>query len=175
MCYFDGMRKPPIATDCAHCGKTYQMHASRLAKGTGHYCGQQCYLSARWGSNQPCANCGKKSRHRFCSPDCRTTYWNKNSGRVHKSPRHWERKLAIIKALGGKCVTCGFDDFRALDIDHIDRKRKVKKFKTGWTWGRRFADWDANVGNLRLLCANCHRLHTWEQRGFGAPLRLGQG
>lgn len=147
------------------------MHSYRLKNGTGKYCGQACYLAARWGENQPCTNCGKNSAHRFCTPKCRTEYWNKNSAIIHKAPRNWERKLALIAALGGKCVLCGFDDFRALDIDHIDRSKKIRH-KTGYTWSRRFTDWTANAGNIRLLCANCHRLHTWEQRGFGAALRL---
>jgi hypothetical protein len=129
-------------------------------------------MAARWGGSGACRQCGNACETQFCSPGCNKTFWNKNGAAIHKHPRNWARKMEIVKALGGKCVQCGFDDFRALDIDHLDRTKKVKKFKTGWTWGRRFRDWEANRDNLRLLCANCHRLHTWEQRGFGRGLGL---
>lgn len=173
-CYISCMRKKrtsPIKIVCAHCGSAAKMHSYRIKNGTGKYCGQRCYLAARWGGNGKCRQCGGICETQFCTPSCQTTYWNKHGAARHKHPRNWARKMEIIHSLGGKCSACGFDDIRAIDIDHIDRSKKVKKFKTGWNWSRRFSDWAANVGNLRLLCANCHRLHTWEQRGFGRGLR----
>lgn len=169
--YSAGMRKQPITITCAGCKEPTKMHAYRVRKGTGKYCSQKCYLSHRWDGDRCCKQCGKTCSVRYCSDKCQKAYWNKNGAAVHKHPRNWQRKLALIESLGGKCVKCGFDDVRALDIDHIDPGGKIKP-KTGYTWGRRFKDWAANNGNLRLLCANCHRLHTWEQRGFGRGLGL---
>lgn len=142
------------------------MHSYRLRNGTGKYCGRACYMAARWGGTGQCRQCGEDCATQFCSPVCSKAYWNKNGAAVHKHPRNWRRKLALIESLGGKCIICGFADIRALDINHKNPTTKVRP-KTGYTWGRRFRDWEANAGNLELLCANCHRLHTWEQRGFG--------
>jgi len=86
---------------------------------------------------------------------------------AYKKSRNWERKLELIAALGGKCVKCGFDDYRALDINHINPENKVRPKDGSYNWTRRFKDWAANMDNIELLCANCHRLHTWEQRNFG--------
>lgn len=89
-----------------------------------------------------------------------------------KHPYNWRKKLELIASLGGKCSCCGFSDVRALDIDHIDPSKKVRHKSRGYNWSRRLKDWRSNHGNLRLLCANCHRLHTWEQRGFGDGITL---
>ena len=162
------MKPNTITKQCLHCGKDFQAHPYRIKKGTAKYCNQSCYLAYRWGENQPCKTCGKISKHRYCSDKCRRNYWDKNGYTIYnRKSRYWKRKMAIINDLGGKCVKCGFDDYRALDIDHIDPSKKVRPKDGQYVWSRRFKDWAANKGNLQLLCANCHRLHTWEQRGFG--------
>jgi predicted HNH restriction endonuclease len=71
-----------------------------------------------------------------------------------------EDRLEIIAALGGKCVTCGFSDARALDINHMDRRRKLRM--KSYPLQRRVSDWRKNMAHLEVLCANCHRIHTYE-------------
>ena len=148
------------------------MHAYRIRKGTGHYCGQACYLAHRWAKDGKCVGCGEPCKTRFCTPECQKSYWDKSGYKVHKRRRNWERKLALVAGLGGKCAKCGFGDHRALDINHIDPTTKMRPKDGHYNWSRRFADWKANRGNIELLCANCHRLHTWEQRGFGHGLSV---
>ena len=53
--------------------------------------------------------------------------------------------------------------------NHIDRSKKDRPKDGHYTWGRRFQDWEKHFDNLELLCANCHRILTWEQRNFGHP------
>ena len=76
----------------------------------------------------------------------------------------------MIVSLGGKCARCGIDDLRVLELHHIDPSQKVKPDKRQYNWAHRLKDWDANTENLELLCANCHRLQTWEDRGWGVGL-----
>ena len=159
--------KTQVTKICEHCSKEFQIHAYRVKNGTGKFCSQVCYLSARWGKNQPCKQCGTPSEYRFCGDRCRKDYWNKNGFAEHKHPRNWQRKLELIDALGGKCVSCGEANHRVLDIDHIDPSMKLRDKGRTSVWSYRFRDWKANAGNLRLLCANCHRIHTWEQMGYG--------
>lgn len=89
-----------------------------------------------------------------------------------------ERKNEIMNKLGGKCKDCGIVDFRVLEINHIDRTRKVRPKKLHYTMGNRLREWSNNLNNLELLCANCHRIHTWEQMGYAyvkiAEKRIGQ-
>jgi len=78
-----------------------------------------------------------------------------------------ERKNEIIKYLGGKCSKCGTKDIRVLEINHKDRSKKKRPPKLHYTMGNRLREWSKNIDNLELLCANCHRIHTWEQMGYG--------
>lgn len=162
------MRSPKIETTCQHCQKPFFVHSYRIKNGTGKYCQQSCYLASRWGERQACKTCGKKSKHRYCSDSCRKEFWNKNGYAIYeRANRYWKRKISLINDLGGECVHCGNSDIRVLDIDHIDPSKKMQPGQGRYSWSHRFKDWEKNIGNLRILCSNCHRIHTWDQRGFG--------
>lgn len=109
--------------------------------------------------------CGKRCELRFCSRKCQQSYWDTNGYKLNSKRRFWKRKKELIKKLGGKCVKCGISDIRVLDINHIDRKKKTKiKY---YSWQKRLLQWEKDINGLELLCANCHRVHTWEQMGYG--------
>lgn len=63
------------------------------------------------------------------------------------------------------CVVCGEDDPIVLEFDHIDQATKTKeisKYLSG------HAGWDKvkdEIDKCRVLCANCHRRHTYKQLG----------
>lgn len=53
------------------------------------------------------------------------------------------RKRALEK-YGAACIQCGYDEnILALEVDHIDGNRQ-----------------NNNLGNLQVLCANCHKIKT---------------
>ena len=74
-------------------------------------------------------------------------------------------RQAIIAALGGKCLHCGFEDWRALQVDHVNgfgRKDRA-----------RFANKSAfllaiisNRDQYQLLCANCNWIKRYEQNEY---------
>ena len=78
------------------------------------------------------------------------------------SQRHTHRvKMAAITALGGKCARCGFLDWRALQINHINgggskeyRSRHAEDIYKDVIRGTR--------NDLELLCANCNWIHRFE-------------
>ena len=144
---------------CKRCKKEFITHRN------SPYCNQKCYLLARWGTAK-CQNCGKDSKIRYCSLKCRKEYCNKNDYKIFKKSYHWNKKLEILKELGNKCIKCGNEDLRVLDINHKDRKKKERP-KHSYTWSWRIKEWRKNMKNLELLCANCHRIHTWEQMNYG--------
>jgi thymidine kinase len=80
--------------------------------------------------------------------------------------------LEIIKQLGGKCNKCGINDIRVLDINHLDPTKKTKYKNKMQTTARRLKDWAKNIKHLELLCANCHRIHTWKQMKYGKGLKI---
>lgn len=73
-----------------------------------------------------------------------------------------ELKADLVAAFGGACVICGYNRSQAaLDFDHIDPSTKVD----GVTVFIRKLDRDgafAEAEKCRLICANCHREHTWD-------------
>lgn len=70
--------------------------------------------------------------------------------------RRWRR--AAVAALGGKCQRCGFDDARALQIDHVGgdgaaRRRAGERTGVAGYYKKVIAD---RTGAYQLLCANCN-------------------
>ena len=78
-------------------------------------------------------------------------------------------RMAAVMALGGECVVCGYDDERALHIDHVHgggaRDRKVHG--TGKSYLRHVAA--DTTGKYQLLCANCHYLKSHAAGECGRP------
>jgi len=70
----------------------------------------------------------------------------------------------IINKLGGKCVRCGFDDVRALQVDHVNGggKKEIGTFTRNWRtyYKRVLAD---ETGKYQLLCANCNWIKRYEK------------
>jgi len=72
-------------------------------------------------------------------------------------------RIAIIAAFGSRCKTCGFDDPRALQIDHVanDGKQDRERFSHQYAYYRHVLD----VGpghQYQLLCANCNAIKAYE-------------
>ena len=101
-----------------------------------------------------CVECGKKPRekngklfHKKCWK-CRRPY------RVYNSDQRKYVKLVGVKV---SCEKCGFvaNHPCQLDIDHVD------------------GDHDNNSRkNLQILCANCHRIKTFEHISFSNHITL---
>lgn len=147
---------------CKKCGLNFETSQSRCI-----YCSRKCYYASRWGTDK-CKFCEKPiSGKRYCNKDCRDNYWNKNEYQLLKKKRLWERKKEIIEKLGSKCVKCGNSDIRCLDINHIDRTKKGRPKNKAYNMQFRLREWSKNINNLELLCANCHRIHTYKQMNYG--------
>lgn len=79
----------------------------------------------------------------------------------------YRKKLrqAVLEALGNKCNRCGFDDYRALQIDHIagggskERKERVYKCDFNKHVMQSFLN---NENKYQLLCANCNWIKRFE-------------
>lgn len=72
-----------------------------------------------------------------------------------------KQRLEVIKKLGEKCCKCGFNDKRALQIDHINgggiKERKRKDYYSIYT-----EIMTTNQKKYQLLCANCNWIKKYE-------------
>jgi len=71
-------------------------------------------------------------------------------------------RSAVLTYLGGKCVTCGFSDWRALQIDHINGGgRKDRRARPSLTAYYKHV-MGTPAGTYQLLCSNCNWIKRHE-------------
>jgi hypothetical protein len=89
------------------------------------------------------------------------TKWQKaNPIKLAMYARGFKQKvrLEIINLLGGKCVKCGFEDVRALQVDHIKSVGQKNRFRQQYLK----QDIVKNPNLYQLLCANCNWIKRHE-------------
>lgn len=80
--------------------------------------------------------------------------------------RRYERRQEMLQRCGGKCVKCNEDDWRVLQIDHVNgggfKERRARKPGSGMLTTARVEEIVTRVaqGELQVLCANCN----WRKR-----------
>jgi len=95
-------------------------------------------------------------------------YWS-DPEKFRKQRRQWHHKVRfqIIDLLGGKCVVCGFSDWRALQVDHI-KGGGYKERVQGHTPSALLKDIIKSIKNnkkkYQLLCANCNWIKRYENK-----------
>ncbi len=82
-----------------------------------------------------------------------------------KNKRHKKEKKQKIdehkKEL--ECITCGENRPQCLDFHHEDEKTETiaNVHNRGWSWKKILEE----IQKCTVLCANCHRILHWEERG----------
>jgi len=84
------------------------------------------------------------------------------------SKRAWENKELkrdyVYNYLSNNhCEMCGMSDPRALEFDHINQADKRKDISTLLRDNVSIETLQKEIDKCRVLCANCHRIHTCEQ------------
>ena len=156
---------------CQECKSKFSASGKRAD--VAKFCSMRCYLANRWHQSAACPHCKKPvSGRRFCSAKCQRNYWveREPNRRQQRRKIYWDRKIAILQALGGRCLHCGITDVRVLDLDHIDAGKKNKPAHRNYPTPIRIKLWEKEMGNLQILCANCHRIKThathWKTEGM---------
>ena len=85
-----------------------------------------------------------------------------------------KNKMLMFRQLGGICELCSFSDIRALQFDHIDPSKKTCNL-TALLALKDLTKAFNELHNCRLLCANCHAIHTADsgRLSLGHSLDLG--
>lgn len=83
------------------------------------------------------------------------------------SKKYRELRSSVFAILGNKCSMCGFDDVRALQVDHINgnggKERKSNNGVTG-TYKKIVSLGLKAKKNYQILCANCNWIKRVENK-----------
>ena len=93
--------------------------------------------------------------------------YRKNSvSKIQKTRRKYENsiRLEILIELGNRCVQCGYDDWRGLQLDHINsdgaidraRFKRPKQLYVYYLKNKK-----EMFKNLQILCANCNQIKKY--------------
>lgn len=81
----------------------------------------------------------------------------KHKARTAQKRRIQAVRVRIVDLFGGGCARCGFNDIRALQIDHIKGGGNRERKRSGSTYYNQvLKSFAANEGKYQILCANCN-------------------
>jgi len=119
-------------------------------------------------------------QRKFCSPKCRQTafyesnperrkLYDKDHRAIAKDKRNdydkqrqarGRKYLQQIKTEKG-CAKCGYNEHpAALDFNHLDPSKKSFNIASCASLSLNLLD--AEIAKCEILCANCHRIHTYD-------------
>lgn len=87
----------------------------------------------------------------------------------NSNARRWygDLRMKALELLGLKCVKCGFNDVRALVIDHVNgggRKEREIDFKKSMYRYYQHVIENVDSGKYQILCANCNTIKMFEEK-----------
>lgn len=97
--------------------------------------------------------------------------------RKQENKRRKDRRLQVLEHYScspPKCVMCGFDDIRALQIDHINGNGRDHRRQLGRRAGGSDIIIDFIIKNnypdgFQILCANCNMIKVIENKEYRSP------
>lgn len=100
-------------------------------------------------------------------------YRAKSIEKIRKNNDKYNHNLRqqVVDYLGGKCVKCGFNDIRALQIDHINGGgyQEMKNLSAKQRY-RLVLQTEKDKNKYQLLCANCNWIKRFEDKEVkGSP------
>ncbi len=96
--------------------------------------------------------------------------WLARGNNREKAQRRWRENRRRLRreateALGGRCVHCGLDDFRCLQIDHVNDDGYDDRKRDGSTWYQKMVRRiiAGDTAPYQLLCANCNWIKRFDR------------
>ena len=94
-------------------------------------------------------------------------------GGFENKRKEWQKKYIrklrrlVLKKLGGKCIKCGFSNYKALQVDHIKgggcKERREKTFKGEFN-KYVLQSFIKKENKYQLLCANCNWIKKFNNK-----------
>lgn len=97
---------------------------------------------------------------------------NRDTSNANRARESQEARNKILEKFGNKCTRCGFDDKRALQIDHINGggQKEIKKINNSRKYYLYVLQDTTN--KYQILCANCNWIKRRENKEFVQPTYL---
>ena len=87
---------------------------------------------------------------------------NQRDNESHRTLRI-KRRIEAITARGGCCVKCR----STVDLEFHHRNNKEKEISIAQVWCRAEKLREKELAKCDLLCAECHKVETAKERGYG--------
>ncbi len=88
--------------------------------------------------------------------------YTKEYNTKYQRERRQQFKVKVFEMLGRKCSRCGFDDWRALQIDHIaGGGHQQRKSQSSTAYMKDVLH--HGTDKYQILCANCNQIKRHEQ------------
>jgi hypothetical protein len=93
-------------------------------------------------------------------------YKDQNQARQYRIDYRERNKQFIREYLSSHPCTCGVSDIRVLEFDHIDPKTKKKDITKMVNGTPSLNALKEEIAKCQVLCANCHRIKTIENKDW---------
>lgn len=113
-----------------------------------------------------CPDCGETNLKNFSklstTPSGKQTYCLSCSALRARRYR-WNTKRRIVEYFGGKCIECGIDDIRVLQVNHLKGSSfEDRRFSSSHQIYAAILREERNRFDYDLRCANCNILYDYE-------------
>jgi hypothetical protein len=161
-CLVEDCKRPHKAKGCCN------LHYQRLKKWGDPTKGEKCPQRIKSTATEKwCPDC-KEFRphsafyHSAGNYDTLSVYC-KHHQAVRSNIRRRQVRFELLEHLGGKCVHCGFSDWRALQVDHVNGGGR-QEYHNGYSTNsvKYLKKVVASPGAYQLLCANCNWIKKYE-------------
>lgn len=108
-----------------------------------------------------------RTRCKDCRSKLASVYWEANWKRITavKKKVYDQLKKDILSKYGNKCNKCGFEDWRALQVDHVNGGGSARRNQTNRNWHKFYREvLNDKAREYQLLCANCNWIKRYENR-----------
>ena len=128
-----------------------------------HECGDE-WVAKHWKTGL-CRKCYyKANKERIKRNADKSYYGNLEREREKRRDYNKRNRIEIVRMFGGECQRCGYKDWRALQIDHVDgggskERRMLSHNLTAVFWKK---EKEKNPKKYQLLCANCNWIKRYE-------------
>ena len=91
-------------------------------------------------------------------------YKNLEINREKRRKNNFKRRLEILSFLGNKCSRCSNEDWRVLQVDHVNGGGSKERRSLGNSASSLKKKVHENPSNYQLLCANCNWIKRYENK-----------